>query len=382
MEIREMTIEQVEERMTAIETEMLADDADIRALDQEVTDLQARKAELEERAAEQRALNERIAAGKAGAAVIETVTFDERSTPMETVEIRNTPEYIDAYARYIESGDDRECRALYTENKTNGTVAVPEFVYDEIKTAWEESKIMSRVRKAAMKGNLKVGFEISATGAVKQTEGSAVDEQTLTMGIVEMKPFMIKKWISISNQALRIDGSEAYLRHIYRELAQHIVHKAADLLLAQILACGTQSTTTCVGVPKITSTTITLDLVAKAIAKLSDQADNPVVIMNKLTYADFKAAQYAAGYPIDPFEGCEVLFNNSLTSFTAATTGVAYMIVGDLGYGALANFPDGEDVNVLRDPYTLATSNMVRFVGDQYVAVEPVAPDAFVKIVH
>ena len=328
--------------------------------------------------AEYRALQAQVVQGKIGT-VVES-HGEERN--MENIEVRNTQAYIDAYARYIESGDDRECRALLTENTTNGTVAVPSFVYDEIKTAWENDKIMSRVRKASMKGNLKVGFEISGTGAVKQTEGQAVNEQSLVMGIVEMKPFMIKKWVSISNQALRIDGSEAYLRHIYRELAQHIVHKAADLLLAQILACGTQSTTTCVGVPKITSTTISLDLVAKAIAELSDQAENPVVIMNKLTYAAFKTAQYGAGFPIDPFEGCEVLFNNSLTAFTAATTGVAYMIVGDLGYGALANFPDGDEVNVLRDPYTLATSNMVRFVGDQYVAVEPVAPNAFVKVCH
>lgn len=373
--------EVVEERTEQEETAETAEEAPVaeeREAVIETAEEPAEEAEDRKAAAfaEYRALQQKVLSGEIG-----KVVESHGEENMENVEVRNTQAYIDAYARYIESGDDRECRALLTENGS-GTVAVPTFVYDEIKTAWENDKIMSRVRKAAMKGNLKVGFEISGTGAVKQTEGQSVNEQSLVMGIVEMKPFMIKKWVSISNQALRIDGSEAYLRHIYRELAQHIVHKAADLLLAQILACGTQSTTTCVGVPKITATTISLDLVAKAIAELSDQAENPVVIMNKLTYAAFKTAQYGAGFPIDPFEGCEVLFNNSLTAFTAATTGVAYMIVGDLGYGALANFPDGDEVNVLRDPYTLATSNMVRFVGDQYVAVEPVAPNAFVKVCH
>ena len=373
-EVIEERIEQEETAETAEDTPVVEERAEVtETAEESVEETEDRKAK---EFAEYRALQQRVLNGEIG-----TVVENHGEENMENVEVRNTKAYIDAYARYIETGDDRECRALLTENGS-GTVAVPEFVYDEIKTAWENDKIMSRVRKASMKGNLKVGFEISGTGAVKQTEGVAVNEQSLVMGIVEMKPFMIKKWVSISNQALRIDGSEAYLRHIYRELAQHIVHKAADLLLAQILACGTQSTTTCVGVPKITSTTVTLDLVAKAIAELSDQAENPVVIMNKLTYAAFKTAQYNAGFPIDPFEGCEVLFNNSLTAFTAATTGVAYMIVGDLEYGALANFPDGDDVNVLRDPYTLATSNMVRFVGDQYVAVEPVAPNAFVKVCH
>lgn len=381
MEIREMTPEQIEERTAAIETEMMADDADLKALTQEARDLLARKNEIQQRAAEERALKESIAVIKT-APVLEAETFNERSTQMENVEIRNTKAYIDAYAKYVDTGDDRECRALYTENKTNGTVPVPEFVYEVVKTAWENDKIMSRIRKAHLGGNVKIGFEISATGATVQTEGAAVDEQTLVMGIVEMKPAMIKKWISISNQALRIESSEEYLTYIYKELAHHIAKKAADTLITKIIACGTQSTTTCVGVPKITSTTVTLDLVAKAIANLSDEAANPVIIMNKLTYAEFKSAQAAGSYAYDPFEGCDVLFNNSLTAFTAATTGVCYAIVGDLEQGALANFPDGEEVSVLRDPYTLATSNMVRFVGDMYVGIEPVAPNAFVKICH
>ena len=57
------------------------------------------------------------------------------------------------------------------------------------------------------------------------------------------------------------------------------------------------------------------------------------------------------------------------------------MIVGDLGAGALANFPNGEGITVKRDDFTLATSDLVRFIGREYVAVAPVAPNAFVKVV-
>ena len=52
------------------------------------------------------------------------------------MEIRNSKEYINAYAEYIKTGDDRECRALLTENVGTGTVPVPEIVYDIVKTAW------------------------------------------------------------------------------------------------------------------------------------------------------------------------------------------------------------------------------------------------------
>lgn len=239
---------------------------------------------------------------------------------------------------------------------------------------------MSRVRKSYLKGNLKVGFEISATGATIHQEGVAVNEETLVLGIVELVPTSIKKWISISDEALDLRG-EAFLRYIYDELAYQIAHKAADELLAKIIACGTASTTTCVGVPVYTSTVASVGLVAQALSKLSDEAAQPVIIMNKASWGAFKAAQAANGYNYDPFEGLPVVFNNSLKSLTAATTGDTWAIVGDLEQGALANFPNGNDIMFKFDEITLATNDLVRVVGREFVGLGVVAPDAFVKIV-
>ena len=72
-------------------------------------------------------------------------------------------------------------------------------------------------------------------------------------------------------------------------------------------------------------------------SKLSDDAANPVIMMNKATWGTFKALQAANSYGYDPFEGLPVVFNNTITSYAAATTGVAYAIVGDLGGGVIAN---------------------------------------------
>ena len=130
-------------------------------------------------------------------------------------EIRNSKEYIDAYAEYLKNGDDTECRGLLTENATNGTVPVPEIVYDIVKTAWDREGITRRVRKAYVKGNLKVGFEISGTDAAVHTEGGdPVAEETLVLGVVELIPQSIKKWISISDEVMDMRG-EAFLRYIY-----------------------------------------------------------------------------------------------------------------------------------------------------------------------
>ena len=374
MEINEMELTDIETRASEIEELMKTDDADIETLSKEVEALEERKAniltEVETRKKEvEEVLNNGIE--------VREFKETERKTDME---IRNTKEYMDAFANYIKTNDDRECRALLTENAAAGTVPVPELVYDIVKTAWEREGIMALVRKSYLKGNLKVGFEISADPANLHTEGgNAINPENLVLGVVNLVPQSIKKVIQISDEVYDMRG-EDFLRYIYDELTYQIAKKAADTLLAKIVACGTQSTTTCVGVPAITATAASIGLVAQAIANLSDEAANPVVVMNKATWADFKAAQYAAQYPIDPFEGLPVVFNNSLKSLTAASTGDAWAIVGDFGHGALANFPNGEEIEFKFDENTLKKQDLIEILGREYVALAPVAPNAFVKI--
>lgn len=381
MEIKEMAAADLEARkaeLAGTDLETLAAEE----LDAIETEARAINEELEERAAveaKKQEVRDMLAAGKAPEAeVIEKQ--EERKMP-DNMEIRNSKEYIDAYAEYLKNGDDTECRGLLTENATNGTVPVPELVYDIVKTAWDREGITRRVRKAYVKGNLKVGFEISGTDAAVHTEGGdPVAEETLVLGVVELIPQSIKKWISISDEVMDMRG-EAFLRYIYDELTYRIAKKAADGIIAAIEACGTVSTTTCPSVGKITATTITMGLVASAIGALSDEAANPVIMMNKATWAKFKAVEYANGYGADPFEGLAVEFNNSIKTFDAATTGDTYMIVGDLDHGALMNLPNGEGIDFKFDDTTLMTNDMIRVLGRMFVAEKVVAPKAFVKVV-
>lgn len=383
MELKEMTVEQLEERRAAIVTESEAPEADLDALTEELRSI---KAELETRkqAEAQRAeIREAVAAGEGE--VVENIipVVEERKLPtME--EIRNSREYIDAYAEYLKTGDDTEVRnMLTTENTANGThsIPVPEFVYEITKTAWEREGIISRVRKSYLKGVIKVGFEISATGAVIHTEGGdAVSAEDLVIGTVEMIPQSIKKFVQISDEALDLRG-EAFLRYLYDELTYRIAKKAADELIAKIKACGTQSVTTCPGVPKLTANSIGVGTVAQAMALLSDEAANPVVMMNKQTWGALKAAQAANSYGYDPFEGLPVLFNNTIAAYSAATTGVCYMIVGDLDQGALINYPNGDGIEFKFDNLSLKKQDLVEVLGRQYAAIGVVAPDAFVQVV-
>lgn len=379
-EIKNLAIEDIEARFVQIEKELAdADSNKMDELDVEMKALEERKAELAQQIEQRKEDMSNVIEGRGH--VVTPIVKEEKKT-ME--EIRNSKAYIDAYAEYIKTGDATECRKLTSELDTTpngtGTVAVPEFVYDIVKTAWDNEGIMSLVRKTYLKGALKVQFEISGTDAAIHNEGAAaVSEETLVLGIVTLTPVSIKKWISISDEVYDLRG-ESFLRYIYDELTYRIAKKAADMLVAKIEACGTVSTTTCPGVPKVQDNPA-LDTIAQALGKLSDEANNPVIMMNKATWSAFKAVQYAGHYPVDPFEGLEVRFNNSITAYSAATTGVTYAIVGDLGHGAIANFPNGEGIDFKFDEMSQKKLDLIEVLGREYVGLGVVAPGAFVKIV-
>lgn len=291
-------------------------------------------------------------------------------------ELRNSPRYIKTFAEYIKSGDDEEIRALLTEN-VSGTIPVPELVYDAVRTAWTKDGIMNLVRKSYLKGNLKVGFEISSDGAQIHSEGAdRIDEEQLVLGVVNLIPSNIKKYIAISDEVYDL-APEEFLTYVYSELTYQIAKKCGEELVTRIVSLSTQS-----NVPVVDNieSSITASTVAMALSKLCSEAQNPVIVMNKASWGEFKKAQYENKFRVDPFEGLPVVFNNALKPFNSATTGETFAIVGDFGNGALANYPNGEDILVKTDDITLAQSDLIKIIGRQYVAVDVVAPNHFTVI--
>lgn len=386
MDFSNMTFDEIEARRLELASQIEAVDAKapearatLDALESELKAIEERKAELAKIAADEAETRQKIADGEIGDTIADNIIPKENRTMVDIKEFRNSTKYVDAYAEYIKTGDETELRALLTENVEDGTIAVPDMVLDVVKTAWDKDEIMSLVSKVSIKGNLKVNFEISGTDAVVHTEGSgAVDEETLTMGIVTLVPAFVKKWISVSDEVLAMRG-ESFLRYIYEELTQKIVKKIADQLIGIIAALPQSATATSVAAAKITAAPA-LGTIADAVANLSDEASKPTIVMNKLTWSAFKAAQYNGNYGVDIFEGLKVVFNNTLPAYGSASANAVYVIVGDFGQGAIANFPDGESVKFVFDDKTLATSDLVRVIGKEYVAVGAVANKAFTLI--
>lgn len=370
MEINEMTIEEMEERKAAIAEEVEADGADLDALEEETRsinmELEARKAAATKKAE----IRAAVAAGN-GETIVK---IEEEKREVKTnAEIRSSEEYINAFANYIKTNDDSECRALLSEN-VQGIVPVPTYLEGYIRTAWERSEIMNLVRKTYVRGNLKIGFEVSATGAVVHTEGGpAIEPEELVLGTVTLIPTSIKKLIQVSDEALDLAGRE-FLDWLYDELVYQITKKAEELLLSMIVEAPAEVSTESVGVPVVESSSLTMANIVTAEGLLSGEARNAVIATTRANAAALKIEAMNNKFAIDPFDGMRVVY------VPQSALGTALAIVGDFGLGAHANFPNGAEITIKFDDRTDMAKDLVNILGRQFVAFGLVADKAFVKI--
>ena len=377
-DIMALDMEGIETRSMEIKDEMNTEGADLETLSAEVDALEERKAALIE---EQKRAQAAVIAG-AG----QEIEKEEEKKMPTMKEIRSSEKYVNAYAEYIKSGDDKELRAILTEGASSdyqvdgsAGVPVPVAVEDRIMTAWDNDAILSRVRRTNVKGILKVGFELSATAAGYHAEGaSAPNEEVLKLGIVELVPQTIKKWITISDEAMDLKG-QAFLDYVMDEIEYRIVKFAADEVVDAIVDAPTTATTSAASVANIETDGAITDFI-DAVSLLSDEAVNPVIIMNKQSYAYYKGLAMAAGYAVDPFDGMDVLFNNTLSAVGTASADDAIAIVGDLN-GVTVNFTNGYEPTIKIDDLSLAEKDLVKIVGRLPLAIGVTACGRFAVIV-
>lgn len=377
------TTEELLERRTAIASEIESEGADLDALEAET---RAINIELESRMNAERARQEvRNAVANGDGETIKEFK-EERENKMDIKELRSSKEYLNAWAEGIKSGRYDECRRLLTENaleaniaEGDGLVPVPTYVEGRIQGIFERNEILRRVRRTYFKGNLKVGFEVSSTGAAVHAEGAAaIDDEQLVIGTVSIIASMIKKTILVSDELIDMHGQEM-LDYLFDEFENKIETYLASGVVSAIEAAPATSTTSAVGVPAIESDVITLDIVAQALAVLTDTVENGCVVMNRGTYAAFRAAALNANYSVDPFEGLTVVFSSALPSLADASAGDTWMIVGDMS-AVTVNFPNGDQVKFIYDPYTNAPADLVRITGRLYAGIGVTAPGKLAKV--
>lgn len=358
MEIKEMQMDDIQKRMAEIENEIVTDGADLEALNAEVDELNERAAAITARANSEKELRAKVA----GMNFKPVEVIEEKEERKENMEKENRAALVDALAEFIKGRATAEQRAmLLTTNATNGTVKVSDIVDDYIWTDWDKSPILSRIRKVYVKGNYSVGYEVSATGAVEHTEGAnAPAEETLTIAYIEFVAKYFKKWIRVSDTVLALKG-QAFMDYLFDEFGHQLAVALENAVVAEIEASDLSA--------KVTNP-IDNTAVMAAFAQLSDEAANPVVIISKTNYAAIMNARATTGAKIeDPFNGFEVLFNNTVTG----------MLVGDLD-GVVANFPEGEDFRFIVDENSLAEQDLVKIVGKVLASIHLVRPNGFAVV--
>lgn len=304
---------------------------------------------------------------------------------MTLKELRSSAEYENAYAEYIKSEDDREVRRLLTELGTasegdSASVPIPVYVEDRIRTAWNNNTLLQHVRRTNIPGVLSVGFESSSTGASVHTEGAdAPTEEQLVVGVAQLIPKTMKKWIRISTEVEELKG-RAFLDYIYDEITYQIIRGIANEAINSVTVAPAQSSEDAVGVPSVTAAP-SATTIFQAEGLLSDEAQNIFVVMNRQTWAAFKSITTGDGYPLaDPFDGATVIFSDALPAYSTANNGNTYAIVGDLD-AIQVNFPAGEDVKFKFDDLSLAEQDLVKIVGRLSYAAAVTAPGRLAKIV-
>lgn len=381
-EIKGFTAEQIETRSKEIVDEInSADEAKLATLKEELSALEERKTQLETEARKA----DMIKVAQGAGTVVKVAPVAEKRTADS---VRSSEEYVNAFVDYLKTGNDTECRALMTDLVSGGSVPIPTVIDDYINTAWENARLLSRVRRTFIKGTAKYPFEYSATGAFAHVEGtpvSAETEEQLVLGTVTIEPQMLKKWITITDEVMALKG-QAFIDYVWDEIEERIFELADATLITAIKNAPATATQTAAGVRALTPTAITASTIFNALAELKNAANNPVAIMNKQTYFNQfmsltdlqKRPIYdivsANGRPTYYINGVEVIFDNTLATGTNAE-----IIVGDLR-GAIANFPDGEAVKFVNDPYSLAEQDKVKIVGKMYVGIGVVRDGYFCKI--
>jgi len=206
MEEKKTRKQEIEERKAEIAEEVKSTDnlETIEKLSEEVDALKEEETLIDNQAKEEITEEKKFE--------VKEVVKEERKME-NNKELRNSKEYINAYAEYLKSTMvpgyemDNESRALVTTGGyatgNSAVVEVPDLVEDRVRTAWERDELARLVKRIAVKGNYKVQFEVSGSDATIHQEGNgAVNEEELILGIVTLTPKSIKKWISVSDEVL------------------------------------------------------------------------------------------------------------------------------------------------------------------------------------
>ena len=228
MNLDEMNLQQVEERLTALDIEVrsFTEVADVDKATEEKKGLLERKAELkdlEQRKQTALELNE----GKAPEKIIET-RKEEKNMDIEKMLDRSSEEYRSAWLKNLlgKELNEVEKRAL-----TGGTSALPEATANKvIEILVDTVPLLGEIELFRMPGQINVAVEVTAPGAINQAAGGLVTESTAVLRQVTLAGYNMNAFIRLGAD-LQQQAVPAFEDWLTRKLADAIGQKIEDFLV-------------------------------------------------------------------------------------------------------------------------------------------------------
>lgn len=356
---------------------------EIDALNAKMDDLETRRKEALDAAKEAQEMRDAVASGEIETRTIETEVTQEETHMKTLEEVRSSAEYMEAFADYMRTGSDKECRALLTELVQGGSVPVPTETANQIATNWTKLGIASRCSILNVPGIVKIPVEASAEDALIHEEGAAAGkEEALVLSSITLVPQTIKKWITISDEALAMSAADL-MKYIVDEITYRVLLYLDNKVVTTIKGEAG-------GLVADVKKSLGWDSIFAALAALGDDVVNPVAIMKRETFfngflslADEQSRPIydvvtTNGEPKYFINGVEVIFSSALDD--ASTADNVYAIVGDLS-GFTINYVDGQNVKFITDPYSLAEKDLVKVVGSIKAGLGVSKAGAFARLV-
>ena len=320
-----------------------------------------------------------------------------KNVETEKVEVRNkdikkdildTPEYRQAWVDTIRHNDLSYVQKVLRDDPvlgmatSNDNVPVPTIWQSYVETAWYNYGKFSRlVNKTSIAGYLSIPFEASATGAAMHTEkADAPTEEAIVLGLIELKPAMLKKWISMTDELMAMTADD-FMRYLADELVYRVVLALDEGIIKGALDSNGKGVVGIVGntnTQKV-SAALSFNVVNEAIADLVTFENLTLAIHPQTFFKNFmgltdlqgrpiyQIAHDNAGKPQYYVNGIRCEFTQALPAYDDAQAGAAWAVVGDFR-GYRLNLPEGDMVRTLFDPYTLATEDKARMIGRLYAA--------------
>lgn len=199
-------LEEIEARLSAIETECEQENADIDALTEEVRGLKEEKKAIIAAAEKRSRLKENISAGKAGTVI---KTFQEDKDMEERTFAVDSEEYRSAFLRNLQG------KELTAEERTavTASAAIPTQTMNMIVSRLERNPLIAAVDMTHIPGNVTYPVESAVADASWVAMGTAATDSADTLASISLGAYKLIKTVEIGADvaAMSVPAFEAWL---------------------------------------------------------------------------------------------------------------------------------------------------------------------------